>query len=208
MTWMQFLSSIFASLAWPFAVLIAAKMFKGELKALLHRLRSGKVLGTEWNFGDGIQKLEEGRAKVEDRAKSAERSPQPFHKTQPVYADDRMLRLAQEANDNPSYAILTAWEVVRGAARDLLGTIQSYPAKGGPVAARTDESRLLRGAEKQHVIASGLSEMYEELRNLRNRVAHGAANPTTGEAVAYVESADVLVDLLIEEVNNVIARTP
>jgi hypothetical protein len=32
-----------------------------------------------------------------------------------------------------------------------------------------------------------------ELRDLRNRVAHGAHNPTPGEAVAYAESAQVLV---------------
>ena len=178
MTWKQFVSAIIESLAWPSAVVIAAMMFKSELKALLQRLRSGKVLGTEWDFGDGIQKLEEGRAKVEDHAKvTTEQEAPTVEKAQNVYGDDRMLMLAQEANSNPSYTILTAWEVVRGAARDLLGTIRSYPSEDRSLPSGTDESRMLRASEKQGLVSPGLADIYDELRNLRNRVAHGQQIP-------------------------------
>ncbi|MEU0312968.1 hypothetical protein [Nocardioides sp. NPDC006273] len=211
MNWMEFVSSVVESLAWPTAIVIAALVFKSEIEELLKRLKSGKVLGTEFEFGDGIQKLEEGRAIIGDHAKEPEMEPSPPASEKapaPIYGDDRMLSLALEADRNPSYAILTAFEIVKGSARDLIGTVMNYPSKASPLRPGADEVRLLADYEKKNVITPGLANQFRELRDLRNRVAHGTANPTSGEAVAYVENADFVVDLFDDETQNLIARLP
>lgn len=207
--WMEFVSSIVESLAWPTAVVIAALVFKSEIEGLLKRLRSGRVLGTEWEFGEALQKVEEGRAAIEGQTQRPEQpSTASPSEAEPLFSDDRLARLAQEADHNPSYAIITAWEILRGSAQDLIGTIVQYStATAGTITAPgRDEVRMLEGGEKKNLISAGLSTVYRDMRDLRNRVAHGAANPTSGEAVAYVENADRLAELLVDEVGKVSAR--
>lgn len=48
--------------------------------------------------------------------------------------------------------------------------------------------------EHRGVINKGFARAVTELRQLRNRVAHGQHNPTFGEALAYAETAKELTN--------------
>jgi hypothetical protein len=51
---------------------------------------------------------------------------------------------------------------------------------------------VLARVQQHQVVNKALSRAVDDLRELRNRVAHGRHNPSSGEAVAYVESTKEL----------------
>jgi hypothetical protein len=52
----------------------------------------------------------------------------------------------------------------------------------------------VRELEQRAVINNEFAQAVDELRQLRNRVARGQHNPTSGEALAYVETAKELTN--------------
>jgi hypothetical protein len=117
--WMEFVASVVGSLAWPIAVIVAAMLFRRQVGSLLDRLRRGEVLGAKWDFGEGI-------ADVESQLQVVEGAP-----TGPVLgglSDEELARapvgqfdrLAKEADEYPTYVVITAWELVRGSLFDLV----------------------------------------------------------------------------------------
>lgn len=192
MDWMAFTASLVKSLAWPTAVLIVAVVFKSELSSLLRRLRSGKVLGTEWTFGDELSKVETVRATADVVAGRPAKSL-GLRNTGDI--DQTLIKLAVEtADDNPSYAVLAAWEKVLVEIDSMLRKgerLLDLPTlKGAP--RKLPAARLIGMLEQATIVPPGFRETFERMLDLRNRVAHGQANPTPGEAVAYIESADWL----------------
>lgn len=52
MDWLQFTSSIAGSLAWPIIVLVLVLAFRTEVRAILRRVRKGKLAGAEFELED------------------------------------------------------------------------------------------------------------------------------------------------------------
>jgi hypothetical protein len=98
---------------------------------------------------------------------------------------DRMVitELSQEAEGNPSFTIIAAWEGLNQAVGELVRTkLPDSAGTGSPV-------RRLPELQKQGSVTPSFVKAVGELRDLRNLVAHGRHNPTAGEAVAYSSAA-------------------
>lgn len=104
--------------------------------------------------------------------------------------DAEATSLAREAGANPAFAILTSWERLTAALLDLAGARLDLQANARPpMRTGVDALQRLRTAR---LIDDNFYEAATQLRQLRDRVAHGQHNPTPGEAVAYVETGEEL----------------
>lgn len=189
MDWMEFTASLVGSIAWPLAVACGAVLFRGEVKGLLQRITAGKVLGTEWTFGQGIENVELARADL---------GQQPSENVDEAsdaggLADARLQVLALEtASTNPSYAVLSSWEMVLAAVHGLTATLG--PDETQQIGkSRSNELAVLKRLRDRGAVEGTIVEMYVALRDLRDQVAHGQSSPTAGEAVAFVEQVDWLI---------------
>ena len=182
MNGLQFTSSLITGLAWPLVVVCIAIVFRRPLAQLLGRIKSYKGLGHELTFGDRL-------ADAEDSVKEAARGV-PSEKTgTEQIVDIEPSPLAREADANPSFVVIRSWEQVVSALNDLAGI--AGISVGNP-RSRNVSSALLRDLRKFELINPEFVTAVTELRDLRNKVAHGEHNPTPGEAAAYAESAQVL----------------
>lgn len=179
-----FASSLLNSLlSWPIVVLVIFLMIKGPIRELIPKLRQYEGMGQRVTFGDQLADAEET---VETAVGAIEPSEGQATLEQPrllLREEDPLLR---EAQTNPSFVVISAWEQLDGALRDLVGSVRGPWTVAGDT---LDKLQLLRWNGSLSV---DFIQAVRELHNLRNRVAHGQHAPTPGEAVAYAETARAL----------------
>lgn len=192
----EFTAQVIGSVAWPLAVVAAAVIFRSEFKGLIKRLQSGELWGAKFNFGDAIAETERLRESAPELPANESSDPPGGPKTAPPtntagastfdeLVGEFVVLAAVDADANPSYSMLAAWERADNTLRRYERELDDFvgrPKTGLP------RSVLHLQHFDRHVNA-----MYQQLRELRNKVAHGQADPTTGEAVAFVENAEWLV---------------
>jgi hypothetical protein len=176
----QFASSLVSSLVWPLVVIVLVVIFRKQLAGLIGRITSYKGMGQELTFGD---RLADAENSVEEAARSAS-----IDKGEAEQIETGPNPLAREADANPSFVVIRSWEQVVSALNDLAGA--ALPGRYMP--SRGFSSSLLRELQKVGLVNPDFVTAVMELRDLRNRVAHGQHNPTPGEALAYAESAQLL----------------
>ncbi|WP_167051717.1 hypothetical protein [Salinibacterium sp. ZJ77] len=167
------IASIVSSLAWPLVAISIAFMFRAELTGLLARLSHFKVAGSEANFGEGLARAEDSVQAFKESSPDAVESGIAFP---PPDA-------AEEAIADPSGMVLRAWE---GLAESVFALRRATAGRGRP---STNLSIVLRQLVDEGVVNSFFLDSVEELRQLRNHVAHAREVPTKGSAIAYVEQA-------------------
>jgi hypothetical protein len=200
MSVLEFISNLIDNLlSWPVILAGVLLFFRRPVAALLRSVSEWEGFGKHVKFGEQVAAAEE---KVEDAAGAVEATTAeggavaPQEKTGPREADE----LALIADSNPSYAVLAAWEALEGSILNLGETAFSEEYLGNRLSAseikqaqravRTGNVRgVLRGLLQANVVSTDLGAAMNELRDLRNAVAHGAHNPTPGEALTIVESA-------------------
>ena len=178
MNGLQFASSLVTSLAWPLVVIVLVIIFRKNVADLIGRIKSYKGLGQELTFGD---RLAEAENSVEEAVKTASIGQADLEAADEIEPDP----LIQGAEANPSFVVIRSWEQVVSAMEDLAGA--GLPRD--KVRPRSASSALLRGLQNSRLISAEFANAIRELRDLRNQVAHGQHNPTSGEAIAYAESA-------------------
>jgi hypothetical protein len=102
-------------------------------------------------------------------------------------AQSRVSELSKEAEANPSFTVLRAWEILSSLLADYIGTVLPDKPKG------RNPYLLLPELQKAGELTPSYIEAVQDVRRLRNAVAHGQHNPTPGEAIAYVETVQKLV---------------
>jgi hypothetical protein len=176
---LQFASNLIGSLIWPVVVVGAIVLFRRPLAALIGRVRSYEGLGQKFTFGEELagaevsvnEALESVKASQDDTEKRIATEPSP---------------LVREAEANPSFVVIQAWEQLSAALEDLVGAAElNRTPRGTPVG-------WLPDLHRRELVSPDFVKAVYELRELRNKVAHGQHNPTPGEAVAYAESAQAL----------------
>lgn len=173
----QFASSLVGSLAWPLVVVILFIIFRNQVAALIGRIKSYKGLGQELTFGDRLAETENSVEEAINNPALDQGDLDQIDKIEPN-------PLAREAEANPSFVVIRAWEQVRLSLDALteVGLTKIYwKVRSGP--------NLITELRKANLINDDTAEALKELRDLRNSVAHGYHNPTPGEAIAYAESA-------------------
>jgi hypothetical protein len=181
MNGLQFASSLIASLSWSLVVIILVVVFRPHLGELIGRIRSYKGLGQEVTFGD---RLADAENSVEEAVRSVpvnETDPKQIEKSEPS-------PLSRDAEANPSFVVIRAWEQVV----DAVNALAEIAFPGRHSRSRGFSTSLLVDLQRAELVSPQFVSAASELRDLRNRVAHGMHNPTPGEAVAYAESANSL----------------
>ncbi|MFI5849118.1 hypothetical protein ACIA8B_24110 [Micromonospora chalcea] len=183
MGWMEFVSSLFGHLlSWPVVVAVVVVIFRRPLRELIGRIRSYEGLGQRIDFGEKLAGAEN----------SVDQAVGGIETDQGVAADEDLTTespLVREAEANPSFVIISAWERLTGALADLVGATTNGISRR-PTRA---PASMLRELERSEVVNAAYVRAVDDLRALRNQVAHGQHNPTAGEAIAYADSAEELV---------------
>lgn len=185
MSHLSFIASLVASLSWPVVVIVAIVLFRKSLSELILRVRSYKGMGQELEFGERLAVAEESaKLALESVPESVESKEQ--ESLEELETGPRLL--IREAESNPSYAVIRAWEELESVLANLAGVV--LPRR---IARRGGTARLLADLETSDTfLTKQYYDAVREHRDLRNRVAHGQNKPSPGEAIAYVQSIDEL----------------
>jgi hypothetical protein len=154
---------------------------------LIGRVTHYEGLGQRLDFGSALAEAEG----AVDKAVESAAALRTLHSTMPN-------ALGEAAQANPSFVIIRAWEQLSAALDDLRGVTQ-------PERRSVRNGRIPRELIESGVFTQDFARAVEELRGLRNRVAHGESNPTPGEAAAYAGSAAALTNYarnLVELISN------
>lgn len=176
MDWLEAVSSWIGSLAWPVAVIVLAVLLKTPLSTALATLRHIEAPGVKADFGAVV-------ADAEDRSESLKDSlPADVPASAAVEPDEG--RHHAPAHD-PSGVIIRAWQY-------LNDEVIKYARVSGLL--REGQSRsvrfLIHSFQVNDLLDRDATITLLELRDLRNRVAHGAHVPTAGEAITYKTTAE------------------
>ena len=178
MDWLEFVSSLVGSLAWPACVVGVAFLIKAEIPQLAGGLRRLKYKDLELEF-------EESSREVADKVKQALPAGNEGFLIMGQNKAELEKRLGYVSGLAPRAAILEAWLLVESAAIDAIrkSGAASFTSMPGP-------TRLRQYLEKASLLNNEQYAVFEMLRNLRNKAVHGLDAEFTSSAVNnYVESA-------------------
>ena len=172
MDWMTFVSKLVESLAWPVAAVGLVALLHDDIRKLLPFIKKFKAGPLEAEFEREVKALKEATPDREALAK-------------PDAASKAFL--VQLAELHPRSAILESWVRVEAAARAALAR-KVKPTGGYIPAARIAEPLAQQGALTQDQVT-----LFNDLRRLRNEVAHAEGfEPTIESASAYIDLASFL----------------
>ncbi|MFC9694657.1 hypothetical protein ACFTSF_39285 [Kribbella sp. NPDC056951] len=189
---MEFVSSLVGHLVWPLVVVVLVWIFRSSIAGLIGQLSSWEGLGQKVRFGRELARVEEGVAEVAERveAQADAAAVEGKSPTPEITESDPFIALRKDAESNPSHVILASWELLAGSLKDLFGTVAAHRQLSS-VGDRIwqDAVQMTRRLEVAGTVNHDMTNSVEELRRLRNLVAHGRYKPTPGEALAYEETA-------------------
>jgi hypothetical protein len=178
---LTFLAEITKALAWPVTAVVLAVLFRSELRALLSRLKKGKVGSAEFEFKEEVEELAKDIAEVSPQAK-------------PVALKPETVNLATL---NPRAAMLTAWIEIEVALTKLA-------EKHGLLSPqmRRNPTNLVRNLARAELIPKAYAPGFIALYRLRNQAAHEMDfNPPEDAILGYLEIAEELKQLVVQDEN-------
>jgi hypothetical protein len=170
---LTFIAEIVKALAWPLAALAVAVLFRTELRALMGRVRKGKVGPAEFEFEQVVASLRERIG--------------PAERTTPAVGTVTI----DQATSDPRSVILNSWLQVQALVETIVARHATADERKDPrsVSLRVLH-RLLR--DKPEYI-----DMYNDLRALRSQAVHDVAfAPRPGSVVEFAELANELQTVL------------
>jgi len=158
MDWLQFISGLVSSIAWPAVAMTVLFMFRGELSRIIQRIAHLKYKDLELDFEKVKQQAEELHLEVREEPPAIE---------SPVFSslEDQILDAVERA---PSAAILLAWSGLETAIAATVARLAispeppSYRSPMHNIEMLSQYGRLSKKHEK----------LLHEMRTLRNKVAH------------------------------------
>jgi len=212
---LDFISTMTGHLAWPLVVVVTLILFRGPISRRLQQLRSVTAGSFAAQFGELEAEVSEAveaeeaanptreppghatREPVGDEAAGGESAPAADADRTRQSLSDRpeapFRRLALQAADNPSYAVVASWELLQNVLSNYLES--SWTSVGRPFP-RTFAA-LAAELQRRRLITPETQRAVDGLRRLRNDVAHGAQNPEAGAATAYVQSAEAIAEAVM-----------
>lgn len=178
---LTFIAELVKAGAWPIAAVVLAIMFRSEFRALLGRLKKGKVGSAEFEFQEEVAEL---------KTDIAELSPAPA----PVSLKPELIGLA---TSNPRGAMLTAWIEIETA-------LMALAQKHNLLDAHTCRypSALVRALARAKLIPMAYAPGFSALRRLRNQAAHDIDfNPSEEATLGYLEIAEELKQIVLSAEN-------
>jgi hypothetical protein len=199
-SWLEFISSMTGALAWPLIIVIVLLSFRKAITKLLpdlRRLKAGPTgLEMEWE-----RKLEEVRQELKaseaieslspEDARPRMEAPSATDPSETVSASRRFLGEIEElAKVSPSAAVLEAY-------RRLEAVLRRAVRERHPDLSDRDlvTTRLIRTAIGNGLIREQEYSALQDLRIMRNSLAHGAETPTIdySQAMEYATLVEQLI---------------
>lgn len=181
-TFVQFVDAV----AWPIAVLLIALLFRSELRSLLGRMTTLKYKELQAEFEKKLDSAEK-EAKAISTNKAID---QKIYTNVMDYIEDTKSRLIRIAEVSTRAAIIEAWTE--------LETAIHYTAKekGMDEGKRVSMNQLIERLVEKGMISKKLLTLYNDLRALRNQVAHTREyHVTYSQAERYIFLA---IDFAVE----------
>lgn len=179
---MEIIVNLLVGIAWPVAVVWIAYLFKGELRALLHRMSQLKYKDVEAKFEI---ELAEAEAKVLSIEHAASQLPQHPEVT------SKLESLRRVADVSPRAAILEAWVLVEDAAG------RSGFAQGASTP-RVNPYLFVEELVRLGKLPKGSDALLDHMRKLRNQAAHlPDFSVNRDEADRYLQLAARMSELIL-----------
>ena len=183
MNTLQFVAELIHALIWPLTVLVLALLFRTEIRALLGRIKRGKVGPAELEFEAAMRSLESESKVV------AAPSPQAA----------RVSSAAALVGSDPRAAIISAWLQVEDAIEQLLFS-RSKSADDVP----RNRAALLRELTRRELLAPEHIALLNDLRALRNQAVHEVEfNPSRESVLGYVRLAQEMLAAIHQAVDDI-----
>ena len=195
-----------ASLTWPLVALAIVSWFRPELRAILSRIRKGKILGTEFELDDLQAKTEAAEAtasKIVSATGSAGGTSsataegarmEEAGSTSAEAVLDEIEEVLREANRSPRLGLMLLSAKIERAARELAAADTSLPGFAGPRSLTIIVRQLVAGERLPQEAAEAL---YLFTR-VRNRIVHGH-DADDDEVVRAIDSGTRLLRLLLSQ---------
>ncbi|MEV5705732.1 hypothetical protein [Actinoallomurus sp. NPDC052274] len=146
---------------------------------MIEHVRSYEGLGQKFTFGDELAEVEQAADELTGTG-SDELADTEVH-------SELWRTYSEMAETAPSAAIMGVWSEIEKSARRLAmlyGIDKKAPGN------------LFRHLIEVRIIPGSMLKIIDRLRILRNRVAHGDHEPTAGEALTYVSTANEVSTIL------------
>lgn len=190
MDWMQFVSSLTASLAWPVAAIVVFLCFKEPLVALLPLMSKISFPGGSAEFGRGLDEVEETAKLPPAGMNEPAQAPE---QTDPGHASAEALSHppAAEAGSidakalkvNPAGVVMEAWKAVELTMRDVISKKWPNAESTGP----SGTLGLIKTLYMWQFIDTREEQMLKKLLALRNMAAHEETPITEENAERFQE---------------------
>ena len=191
MNWLEFISSLVGSLAWPVLAFLIVIILRQPLAKMLTQ-RPVKVVeagptGVRIEYVD--EKLEEAQSElVEARAEKRDADGQKAELSGDAdqAPDDFMVEMEQLAAVAPSAAILESFARLEMVLRN--GLEEQYLKEVAPQRRFASARQLARFAVKRGLITESEAAAFDDVAVVRNLIAHGQARDIDAERALYYVS--------------------
>lgn len=172
-----------ASLAWPAVALTALLMFRGEVAALIKRLRRGRAAGLEFDFDRELNELQQS-AEEADEAVPPRPAVTPGAEVAPDEPRGPALDILDRASESPKAALMALSAEIERRSREVLST-RSPEDVDAPL---TQQLGLLD-------LSPAVREAAEEFRVVRNRIVHGG-KASNDEALRAIDAGIAILSAI------------
>jgi hypothetical protein len=178
---LTFVAELFKAVAWPATAIVIAVLFRTELRALLSRLKKGKVGSAEFEFQEQVAELAKDIAEVSTA-------------NQPISLSAETVRIA---TTNPRGVMVSAWFEVEAALKALAQKHNILDAQN-----QRNPSALVRAMAKAGILPSAQAPGFTALYRLRNQAAHEEEfNPSEEAVLGYLQIAEELKQVIAQAGN-------
>ncbi|WP_233022340.1 DUF4145 domain-containing protein [Rhodopseudomonas boonkerdii] len=179
MDWLQFISSIVASVAWPIAATAIVLNFKSELKRLLLLIKKVGAGSVSVEISDQVEQVRQAGEAV----KLDQREDVPE-----VALDPGLINLAKNF---PEAAVLQSFKSLEAV---ILRIRQRLPDDKP----HRNLNEVLKALADDNQISQSAITLFQRLRQARNTAAHGeeSGKLTPGEAIELINQITNLQELL------------
>jgi hypothetical protein len=172
-----------SKLLWPILVFVAVVIFRKEIKAILTRIRKGKILGQELELNDQIDKLENSTEKAANAVpKSIISKPNN---------DRDETNVLKEFEHNPKIGIMLLSRDIEKEIRIILGSLGLITEKN--FIRVQDSFRLL---EEKAYLPKYTTESVEIFWDLRNKLIHGKDISNENQLIRVLDIGSTLLRTL------------
>ena len=198
MTWLEFAASIIDNVfSWPVAALLIVLILRRQLADLFRTVESFvlEAGGTRVSFNRGLERAREGLAEAAKKPlpaghDGAQRGQLEDAETADnAYLSDQYSYISGLAQSNPSYAIETAWEQLIADQANRLAYEKGLPPSG-------ETLYQLAKLNERGIVDSAVADSVRNMANIRSRVAVTMVEPSTVQALEYVQVARDVADYL------------